>query len=280
MIGSLEAGACPACRTPSSRELFAVGAYRLRRCTSCGLRFADPRPDQKALDDFYGASYFDTHGWHGGPEGDSEYLRECWAGIRDHLNERFPKRGRLLDVGCATGTLMIEAARDGWDCVGLEVSEAATERARGAGLDVRQGSLGDKRLEGEIFDVVCSFHVIEHVIDPRADLALMRERVGRGGLAVIETPNAESIGFKVRRAKWVQIRPPEHIQFFDRRSMGRALRSTGWRPLRQWTIYRPDTAARIAKQWSGALVGPARVAARAVEAVGMGGNLRVIAEAV
>ncbi len=280
MTARIEAGVCPACRSRSASESFHAGEYRFLRCKSCGLRFADPRPTPEALDDFYGSTYFDGHGWMGDAGGDSDYLRECWRGIRDDLNGAFPKRGRLLDVGCATGTLMIEATKDGWHCTGLEISDEASERARAAGLDVRRGVLADKPLAGQVFDVICSFHVIEHVIDPRTDLALMRDLAAPGSLAVLETPNADSVGYFVRRSRWAQIRPPEHIQFFNRRAMRAALEATGWRILKAVTIYREETAARLARRWWKGLESPARLAAQAVERVGMGGNLRVIARAV
>lgn len=280
MIASREVGACPACLDHSSRESFRVGEYAFRRCRGCGLRFADPRPTPEALGEFYGGSYFDGHGWMGGAEGDSSYLRECWAGIREHLDVAFSDHGRLIDVGCATGTLMIEALRDGWTCVGLEISEVAADRARASGLDVRTGVLADRLLEGQVFDVLCSFHVIEHVLDPLTDLSLMRELARPGSLAVIETPNAASIGYLLRRSRWAQIRPPEHIQFFDRRSLGRALAASGWAIVKDMTIYRGDTAARIASRWWKGLESPARLAARTAERAGLGGNLRVIARAV
>src|SRR5258708_11695145 len=130
MLGSLALNDCPVCRDATTRSLHPVDQeYELRRCTRCGLLFAAPRPDARTLERFYGRAYFDERGWLGSVHGDSAYLRECWAGIRGPLAERLPVKGRLLDVGCATGTMLLEAKTDGWDCDGLEVSDAAASRA-------------------------------------------------------------------------------------------------------------------------------------------------------
>lgn len=273
------ASSCPACRAVRSRVLFRAGDADVRRCASCGLRYCDPRPTTAELARVYDAGYLDGRGWRGDPERDSPWLVTSWREIRPELAARFPHGGRLLDVGCATGALLVAAAADGWEVVGLEVSAAAAERARANSLDVRVGTLGSGVLDGERFDVVTAWHVIEHVVAPGEDLARLRSLLAPGGLLVLETPNARSIGARLRGPGWAQIRPPVHINFFDRRSLTRALRESSFRPLWARTIYSRDSAARIARSYAGALVPLASAAARAAEAFGMGGFLRVMAEA-
>jgi 2-polyprenyl-3-methyl-5-hydroxy-6-metoxy-1,4-benzoquinol methylase len=240
------------------------------RCGGCGLVHASPRPTPEELDATYAQSYFDDRGWLD-PTTDSGYLQRCWNEVKPYLG---PK-GRLLDVGCATGAFVAAAANAGWDAWGLEYSEAAATRAVQAGLQVRAGSLDDQPFRGQTFDVITAWHVVEHLIDPVGDLLHMRALAGQGATLVIETPNARSVGAKLKGAEWAQIRPPEHINFFDRHALTSLLERTGWHVTRTRTIYRRDTAARIAgKSW---LAPAAKVAARLSETVGMGGNLRVIA---
>jgi len=269
--------ACPVCGHASARALFVRDGYAIHRCRDCALRFAAPRPSPADLDAVYAAGYFDSKGWVGDPTSDSAYMTRCWGEVAPLLHRRFPERGRLLDVGCATGAFIAAAARDGWSVAGLEYSDAAAARAREAGLDVRAGILEDEPFAGETFDVAGAWHVVEHLIDPVADLRRIRALTRRGGLLVLETPNDRSIGAKIRGERWAQIRPPEHINFFDRRALARALGLSAWKIVSARTIYKRDTARRIAGRK--ALYPVARMAARASEAAGMGGNLRVIAEA-
>lgn len=265
---------CPVCGHGDSRARFLHGAFTFLRCGGCGLVFASPRPTPADLDRTYAAGYFDERGWVGDPTSDSGYMRGCWNEIQADLG----RPGRLLDVGCATGAFVAAAAAAGWDAWGLEYSVAATARASAAGLNVRAGTLSAGAFEGETFDAITAWHVVEHLIDPVADLRRMRALARPRGLLVVETPNVRSIGALLKGDRWSQIRPPEHINFFDRRSLTRTLEKAGWRVRRARTIYKRDTAARIAgRPW---LVPAARLGARMSEFAGMGGNLRMIAEAV
>ncbi|HEX9696744.1 MAG TPA: class I SAM-dependent methyltransferase [Actinomycetota bacterium] len=269
--------ACPVCGHASARALFVRDGYAIHRCRDCALRFAAPRPTPSDLDAVYAKAYFDDKGWVGDPTSDSSYMTRCWREVAPLLHRRFPARGRLLDIGCATGAFIAAAARDGWNVAGIEYSVDAAARARDAGLDVRAGTLAGEPFAGETFDVVGAWHVVEHLIDPVADLRRIRSLTRPGGLLVLETPNDRSIGAKIRGERWAQIRPPEHINFFDRRALARALALAAWHVVSSRTIYKRDTAERIAGRKS--LYPLARLAARASEAAGMGGNLRVIAEA-
>lgn len=243
------------------------------RCSSCSLRFSQPRPSPSDLEAVYATGYFDEKGWVGDPSSDSAYMTQCWTEVARSL----PAPGRLLDVGCATGAFIAAAKRDGWAVSGLEYSADAAARAREAGLDVRAGSLSDGAFQGETFDVISAWHVIEHLIDPVDDLRRMRALTRRGGMLIVETPNARSIGALLKRGDWAQVRPPEHINFFDTRALERALGASGWTLRSATTIYKRDTAERIAgRRW---LAPAARLAARTFELAGMGGNLRAFAEA-
>jgi SAM-dependent methyltransferase len=270
--------ACPVCRHKASREIFRSGGYTFRRCSSCALRFAWPRPTAEDLAAVYAESYFDEKGWVGDPTSDSSYMTRCWADVAPSLDRRFPQRGKLLDVGCATGAFIAAAATDGWSVSGLEYSADAAERARAAGLDVRAGALSDGAFDGDTFDAITAWHVVEHLVDPIADLRLMRSLSRPGGVLIVETPNARSIGAILKRERWAQVRPPEHINFFDAKALERALGEAGWRLESARTIYKRDTAERIAgRAW---LAPAARAAARMFEEAGMGGNLRAMAVAV
>ncbi|MGH2830104.1 MAG: class I SAM-dependent methyltransferase, partial [Actinomycetota bacterium] len=104
-------------------------------------------------------------------------MTRCYAEVSPELARRFPNRGRLLDVGCATGAFIAAAAADGWRVAGLEVSGEAASRARAAGLDVREGTLAAGAFAGEAFDAITAWHVVEHLVDPVEDLRHMRALV-------------------------------------------------------------------------------------------------------
>ena len=138
------------------------------------------------------------------------------------LLHEYKTGGRLLEVGCARGDFL-NVARKTFDVFGVEPNpDLATESKRIAPLfeDVVE------RLPWKDFDVVASFHVIEHVDSPQSFIRAMSERLKPGGLLVIETPNIASLPFKLMKSRWRQF-IPEHYFFFDPQTIARLFQDNG-----------------------------------------------------
>jgi SAM-dependent methyltransferase len=82
--------------------------------------------------------------------------------------------------------------------------------------------------EWSAFDVVASFHVVEHVSSPVRFVEELARRLKPGGLLVIETPDIGSAPFRLFGTRWRQF-IPEHLYFFDRRTLARLLEGRGFR---------------------------------------------------
>lgn len=278
---------CPACAGSSKPLRIAVvtdRSYVVHRCRSCALAFTSPRPTADELATFYGSEYFRKSEDGGTQFGYADYEGESWAGVNARRTwEELPgwvpevalwKAGRLLDVGSATGEFPASAARDGWDAVACEIGTEARAAAAAKGLstvstiDEATGS----------FHLITMFHVLEHVIDPVATLQAARSLIEPNGRLVIELPNWNSAGRVVRRDRWAQLRPPEHINFFTAASLRSAAVAAGWVTVRDATIY-PYAAstARAAVQRRAPrefLTGGVQVA---LGKAGLGGYLRLVA---
>jgi SAM-dependent methyltransferase len=98
--------------------------------------------------------------------------------LRDDVLQRLlrgERAGRVLEIGYGAGDLLLELARRGMSCHGVELSDEASRTLRARlgrepELDVRLSS----SLPEERFDLVLFFEVIGYWLDPAGELAKLR----------------------------------------------------------------------------------------------------------
>lgn len=212
---------------------FAERQFDLRRCPACGFAFvANPLTDYAAL---YSSEYYAGCGadplvdYAGEVEYPSETIRLYeWRGLVTAVAALVPlsRRTRWLDFGCGTGGL-VRYCREvtGADVRGFEQGEAA-RLADSAGTPL----LGASELEeaNGSFDVVTAIEVLEHLIDPIAELERIRRLLSPGGLFLYTTGNAAP--HRDDLARWRYVTPEIHVSFFEPRTLSLALRKTGFVP--------------------------------------------------
>jgi len=101
-----------------------------------------------------------------------EYEDSLPAHVMAHLNGRrvelmrsLVPEGRVLDVGCGTGALLA-LLPETYERVGVDVSDSMLEVARRRGLEVRCASSERLPFEADSFDLVTTFAVLHHLIEP------------------------------------------------------------------------------------------------------------------
>ncbi len=141
---------------------------------------------------------------------------------RLELIRDFKPSGKLLEIGCARGDFL-EVAGEWFETSGVEPNP---DLAESAALKARVHQDVIERTPWTGFDVIASFHVIEHTDSPSRFIAAAAERLKVGGLLVVETPNIHSIPFKILKSKWRQF-IPEHYFFFDPHTIEKLLSRHG-----------------------------------------------------
>lgn len=280
---------CPLCQGASLQRVYEVKTwtdYGIEKCRTCGFAFASPRPSAQELERFYTSTYFERNqptvlGYANYRSVAEVNARRMWAEMKDLLSSHNITPRRLLDVGCATGGFLAEAQADRWECVGVEFSDFAIDVARKEfGLNVLKGDVFHSDLAPGSFGLSTMWHVLEHVIDPVSTLARTRELLVAGGLLFIELPNWGSIGRKVRGAKWSQLKPPEHINFFTPKSLATAVSKVGFQVLDAGSAYPSLMNEAVVQRPSRPLhqlkAGLAAIASR----LHCGGYVRVLAQKV
>ena len=150
--------------------------------------------------------------------------RERLSRLRRHAGA-----GKLLDVGCATGTFL-GLAGEAFDAAGVEPDPGTSEQARAAGRRVSTGALDDVPPAPGGFDAITMFHVIEHLDSPRRTLERARELLAPGGVLMIETPTVDCIPFRWAPRHWRQL-IPDHYYFFSRTTLEELLRRCELEPV-------------------------------------------------
>jgi SAM-dependent methyltransferase len=223
---------CPLC---SGEEAERLAAYKGRsptfrgrdivQCRACGFVSAHPMPSEEELAAFY-RTYWSGHE-HGQPD---MALYHAQADARFQFIEEFLPLDRdglftVVDVGAGFGLIrdVLRRARGErplrYDAVEVDPDAVAYLRTETRADHVyRELAESDCR-----YDLGILSHIIEHVPEPLALLASVRERLAPGGVLFLETPNRDD-QFKRRN--------DPHVLFFSPETVAAVLRRARFEPLR------------------------------------------------
>jgi SAM-dependent methyltransferase len=149
--------------------------------------------------------------------------------------KKYKKFGKLLDIGCAMGFFVEMAQSEGFDAYGLDPSQYAVNEAKKIlGNRIKEASLETADYAQKSFDVITMFDVFEHLGDPIGDLNKICGWLKDDGIIMIVTGNRQSVVAKIMKRRWTFYIPPQHLYFFDRKTMKIALKKTGLRDL-EWS---------------------------------------------
>ncbi len=227
--------ACPVCETPAAvfrqeaahdlkrdlakhfnteegLEQVEIDTYSLNRCPNCTLEFAHPmKPGSPSFYEWVTRqpNYYPPDRW--------EYSQ-----FDGHVESVIARNGkfRVLDVGCGSGKFLKRLkAKFGTaiDCVGIDITPGALSQAGDCGI---QFILGDHREVDPsslpLFDLVTSFHCLEHVEDPYGFVGGMVRYARRDGKVAVSTP-LSPMSFEF---EWdaVMNRPPHHMSRWNERA--------------------------------------------------------------
>ena len=213
--------ACPACGGSSIRA-YKKGTYSdrltqdqiritdsqygktwdLSRCSDCGHIFADPCPSPESIFSLYGRVEDPLY------EEEAPGRARNFRPILDTIEKLAPARGRLFDVGAATGILLDLARRRGFVPDGIEPSAWAVRvAAEKYGLALRPGAFEAAALDPEAYDAVTMIDFIEHTPSPFEAVQNASRILRPGGILALVTPDVHSLAARIAGRKWWHYRP-------------------------------------------------------------------------
>ena len=225
---------CPVCGSEQSRALWYFEDARFVRCMGCGLVFQNPQPKQKDLVLRYDDEYFQYET--GNEEtfyrlmeltladiGFDDIEKKCFSACTDE------KKPVFVDVGCATGRLMMTLRQRGWRTTGVEVCRPAAEFGiKSRNLDIRVGTLEEAAFADNSVDVLHASHLIEHLCRPGTYLKEAARVLKPGGYLVTVTPNIEGFQALVFGSQW-RSAIADHMFLFSARLLKLLIKKYGFK---------------------------------------------------
>ena len=311
----LETIACPLCGASQAVELCVErdlalgvpGRFALARCEACGLLYQNPRVRRDPLDRMYPDDYpphardpdvasalpatspaarwllTQRLGYAHLDSGSAPVLTRVQARLRRRrVLKNVPPwqgRGRLLDVGCATGRFLQRMQALGWRVSGIELDPVAVAKARGVTPDVSVGDPANLTLAPASFDLITAFHVVEHLPDPAGALRNMLAWLAPGGLMIVEVPNVGGWGGTLFGRFWSGLDFPRHLIHFTPATMRALVERCGGVVVDEWHWSKPRWIVRSVRFALAARgTAPARAALAALDSRIGGGLVKLAPE--
>lgn len=229
---------CPICKSENVKEFYPADidiskltftyefspdsqkTFRVVRCLNCSHVFCSPLPKN-----IY-RNYEDVV--------DKEYLRHSQTRVLSsqsvlNIMRSYVPKGKILDIGCATGDFL-KAARDlGYSVEGLELSRWSSEVVESRGIKVYKELLVSlsRRLPRR-FDIITLFGVIEHFQNPFDEMLYINKLLKPGGVLVIWTGDVKGIISRILGRRWWYWQG-QHVQYFTSKSLNNLAKLTGFK---------------------------------------------------
>ncbi len=220
---------CPICGSQSISIIYNFSNFSVLNCKNCLNAWRSNMYDKKRIEEIYCLDDYE----------ENPYFSYDLNSVMNMGNNRFRNyrkaldflkdigvHGRLLDIGCGTGTFLALAKTYGWDLTGIEISEDLSKRCSQnvPGAEIINERFEDADLPAGEFALISMWDVIEHVIDPVGVIRRIRTLLADGGVALFCTPDEDSFLAKLGKALYranvdgpaLALHPPNHTYFFSR----------------------------------------------------------------
>lgn len=162
--------------------------YSLWRCDKCDLVYADPL--KAGSDEFY--TWVTNHE---GYYPTKEAPRWEWCQTVQWIQKN--KIKSVLEIGCGEGAFLeyCMANLSNVECVGIDMTKSSCDRAAAKGLTVYCGTIEEYLTDypNKKFDVVVSFHCLEHADNPREFVEDMLKVCCGKGICINSFPYSDLI---------------------------------------------------------------------------------------
>ncbi len=180
---------------PLDNEFDGQEVVNYHKCKNCNLHYFDP--SSAGSPGFYEDLQHNRNVYYSPDRPEFFYAKE------------FVNKGdKVLEIGSGSG-FFAEKIKDS-NYIGLEFNDKAISDAAAKGITLLNKTVEQFAEDtDEEFDVVCSFHVLEHVTDPKGYLESSLNVLKKGGRLITAVPCMDSM--MTNNVNHVLNMPPHHI---------------------------------------------------------------------
>jgi 2-polyprenyl-3-methyl-5-hydroxy-6-metoxy-1,4-benzoquinol methylase len=135
--------------------------------------------------------------------------------LKEKYNNSSFEKPKLLDVGCAYGPFLAAAAEQGFDALGLDISQEAVayvnEELKLKALQADFEQSDNPAIQPQSLDVLTMWFVIEHIQKLDAVLKRVNRLLKKGGVFAFSTPNGSGISALKDPNGFLKAAPSDHF---------------------------------------------------------------------
>lgn len=221
----MEKANCPLCNAVGSKLFTLHSGANIAKCEHCSFYF---RVERDPLS--FETAYL-TRGFHFDTDL-QEYDRTHAAIFANYLARL--RKGSLLDIGCARGTLLRVAEANGFSPLfGIEpsISDANKLACKYPSWKI-SNQIQKSNIADNSIDNITAIDVLEHITFLTEELSLIYKKLRKGGQFLAVTGNIDSDCAMKQKETWEYFYTPGHINFFSPKTIKNKLSSLGFKNIK------------------------------------------------
>tara|TARA_R110000851_G_scaffold58710_1_gene136190 strand:+ start:15108 stop:16118 length:1011 start_codon:yes stop_codon:yes gene_type:complete len=219
---------CPACEEPQHVLKYCKNGFTYVSCNQCKTFYMNPRPSLEILHNFYKQSvnyeYWNNVIFPASEEARRENIFKPRVDKVISLCKKFNTQNTsIIEVGAGFGIFCEEMNKRKYfdKVIAVEPTPDLAETCRLKGIETIELPI-EKIRRREVYDVLVSFEVIEHLFSPREFLKNAKKLLTDKGLLILSCPNG--LGFEVEAlGRHSTTIDHEHLNYFNCHSLASLL---------------------------------------------------------